>query len=383
MKIGILTQPLHNNYGGLLQNFALQQALLQLGIEPVTIDHTSRKLEWWKDLLYKCYYYIWLLLHPSQIKNQKYQPSDKENEIISRNTSGFIKRYIRKTKTFRNDRDLLKIIEEEHFDGYVVGSDQCWRPTYSGGFLKEMFLCFADDNVKRVAYAASFGTDQWEFTPEMTAVCAKLAKKFDLITVREKSGVDLCKAYLGVEASHVLDPTMLLSREDYIRLVENEHEPVSPGNLFYYILDPSNEKTCFIQRIAKKEGLKAFTVLPRCQSENRTKKDVKDHIENCVYPSVTSWLRGFMDAKMVIVDSFHGAVFSIIFNKPFWVISNSKRGNARFASLLEMFQLEERLVQPSELSQVEYLKDIDWPFVNNILDTNKSLSIQELSVLKK
>lgn len=383
MKIGILTQPLHNNYGGLLQNFALQQTILQLGIEPVTIDHTSRELVWWKNCLYKCYYYIWLLLHPSQIKNQQYLLTDKEKAIISRNTSSFIKQYIRKTEPFHNNRELLKIIEDEHFDGYVVGSDQCWRPTYSGGFLKEMFLCFAVDNVKRVAYAASFGTDQWEYTPEMTTVCAKLAKKFDLITVREKSGVDLCKKYLGVDASHVLDPTMLLSREDYIRLVEIEHEPVSHGNLFYYILDPSIDKSSFIQRIAKEEELKAFTVLPRCQAENRTKKDVKDHIEDCVYPSVTSWLRGFMDAEMVIVDSFHGAVFSIIFNKPFWVISNSMRGNARFTSLLEMFHLSERLVQPSELANVNYRKEIDWDEVNSILNEKKSQSIRKLAVLEK
>lgn len=383
MRIGILTQPLHNNYGGIMQNFALQQVLIQMGIEPVTIDHNSKIPVWWKRILYKGYYYYWLLLHPSLIKNQKYQLSDKENAIISKNTSNFIKKYINKTESFKNEKELQKIIHEGDYDGYVVGSDQCWRPTYSGGFLKEMFLSFADNNVKRVAYAASFGTDQWEFSPEMTTVCTRLAKKFDLITVREKSGIDLCKKFLGVDASHVLDPTMLLSREDYLRLVEKEHEPVCPGTLFYYILDPCNEKTNFIQRIAFEEGVKPFTVLPRCQAENRTKKDVKDHIEDCIYPSVTSWIRGFADAKMVVVDSFHGAVFSIIFNKPFWVISNSTRGNARFASLLEMFHLSERLVQPSELGQVNYRKEIDWGEVNIILNEKKNLSMRKLAVLKK
>ena len=382
MRIGILTQPLHNNYGGIMQNYALQQVLIQMRIEPVTIDHNSKIPVWWKRILYKGYYYYWLLLHPSLIKNQKYQLSDKENAIISKKTSNFIKKYINKTEPFKNEKELQKIIHEGDYDGYVVGSDQCWRPTYSGGFLKEMFLSFADNNVKRVAYAASFGTDKWEFTPEMTAVCAKLAQKFDCITVREKSGVDLCRDYLGVNAIHVLDPTMLLSKEDYMFLVEKEQEPVSPGDLFYYILDPSAEKLNFIQKIAKAENIIPFTVLPRFQAENRKRRDVKKHIEDCVYPSVTSWLRGFMDAKIVVVDSFHGAVFSIIFNKPFWVISNTKRGNARFTSLLEMFQLDHRLVDSSELSQLDYSQAINWDVVNDILNMNKISSKQVLSFLK-
>ena len=89
---------------------------------------------------------------------------------------------------------------------------------------------------KKIAYAASFGTDQWELTPEQTAIAAPLAQKFDLVTVREDSGVCLCKDYLNVNAFHVLDPTMLLAKENYIRLMEQEKEPKSTGNLFNYIL---------------------------------------------------------------------------------------------------------------------------------------------------
>ena len=101
------------------------------------------------------------------------------------------------------------------YDAYVVGSDQVWRPNYNP-FMKAMFLGITErEDVKRIAYAASFGTSKWEFSPQMTSECAVLAKKFDMITVREKSGVDLCREYFGVEATWVLDPTMLLNREDY------------------------------------------------------------------------------------------------------------------------------------------------------------------------
>ena len=131
-----------------------------------------------------------------------------------------------------------------------------------------------------------------------------------------------------------------------------------------YILDPSAGKITFIEKVARNQRLKPFTIMPKCQAENRTRKDVKKHIEDCVFPSVTSWLRGFMDAKMVIVDSFHGAVFSIIFNKPFWVMANAKRGNARFDSLLSMFGLEDRMITPGE--DVNWSKPIDWAMVNEI-----------------
>lgn len=383
MKIGILTQPLHNNYGGLLQNYALQKVLQRKGIEPETIDHGSLKVEWWKEVIIKCQDYVRLLIHPSLLKDKKYQPTPKELAVISRNTRHFIDTYIVHTDPFRTGKELKEIVIAGNYDGFVVGSDQCWRPRYSGGFLKEMFLSFVDDtdSIKRVAYAASFGTDQWEYSNEMTSVCRLLANKFNCISVREESGVKLCRKHLGVEATHVLDPTMLLSKEDYYELVKQEKEPQSPGDLFYYILDPNPKKTEFIQGIAKKEQLVPFTVLPKCQAENRTKKDIKRHIEDCVYPSVTSWLRGFVDAKMVVVDSFHGAVFSIIFNKPFWIIANPDRGNARFTSLLQLFEIEDRLLQIDQLHEVNYKKEINWRRANEIKSEMTTCSLSVLNCL--
>lgn len=235
-----------------------------------------------------------------------------------------------------------------------------------------MFLDFVQDKqVKRIAYAASFGADKWEFTPQQTAVCTLLAKKFDMVSVREDSGVKLCKEHLGVDAVHVLDPTMLLTKEEYIQLIEKEKEPKSNGTLFNYILDPDAKKSVFIQKVAKAKGLKAFQVLTKCQAEIRTKEDVKKRIEDCVFPGVTTWLRAFMDADMTIVDSFHGMVFSIIFNKPFWAIGNVSRGMSRFTSLLKMFHLEDRLLDADNLDDVDFSKPIDWTMVNGILEEKR------------
>ena len=366
MKIGILTQPLHNNYGGLLQNYALQQVLIGMGHEVETLDWKAKysRLRMWLSRGKQ------MLQHQinKQMEAPRYKPTDAENNCISQHTHKFIERYISVCpyKAEKHD-ELLHIANMRQYEALVVGSDQVWRPDYNT-WPAAMFFDFAEEmNIKRVAYAASFGTSAWEFSSAMTEKCSQLAKKFDLITVREKCGVDLCQEHLGVTATHVLDPTLLLNKEDYIHLVEAEKETGNAGTLFHYILDPSYKKKSLIDIVAARQGLTPFTIMPKCQAENRTKSDVKNRIEDCVFPSVTSWLRGIMDAKMIIVDSFHGAVFSIIFNKPFWVMANAERGNARFESLLGLFGLENRMISIDSLDEnFDWNKAIDWEKVNII-----------------
>lgn len=390
MKIGILTQPLHDNYGGLLQNYALQQVLIRMGHDPVTLDwdriSPSQKTK---------FYYVKRILGPLyrkmlnaksclQGKKVYYQPTEKEKEIISRNNRKFVRDYIRTTKKNSSEKDLLKNVEQENIEALVVGSDQVWRPRYNGFAINQMYLDFAKDlDLKRIAYAASFGTEEWEYTTTQTKQFSELIKKFDLVTVREDSGVRLCKEYLGVQATHVLDPTMLLTKEDYIRLIETEKEPRADGTLFNYILDPDATKTAFVKRVADEMKLKPFQVLPKYQVETRTKEDVKKRIEDCVFPEVTTWLRAFMDAKMTIVDSFHGMVFSIIFNKPFWVIGNKERGMSRFVSLLKMFGLENRMIDANDFKICDFSESIDWIKVNAQQQVLKNKSIEYLSNVLK
>ena len=310
-----------------------------------------------------------------------YTPTAKEKAIISSNTRSFINNYITLAPwKARTVEDFGHIGHKQGYNAYIVGSDQVWRPSYNPLQLA-MFLSFTgDDNVKRLAYAASFGTSEWMFSSSMTEKCLRLARKFDMITVRENSGIFLCKKYLGVEAMQVLDPTMLLNKEDYLKLVVEENEPQSEGSLFYYFLDPSEEKTRVLDFVSRCNNIVPFTVMPKCQAENRTKSDIKHRISDCIFPSVASWLRGFNDARIVIVDSFHGAVFSIIFNKPFWVISNPKRGNARFESLLKEFGLEDRLLSSERISDdFDWNKPVNWDTVNEKREQERHRCIQLLN----
>lgn len=380
MKIGILTQPLQNNYGGLLQNYALQRVLIAIGHEVETIDWGGSNTSFLHKQISRLKLRALSFLRPQKYNKPAYIPTREEYAVIRRETDGFINKYIRHTRVIQSEKGFKDIASKNSYNAFVVGSDQCWRPAYNP-FLKEMFLDFVVDkaDVKRIAYAASFGTDQWEFTTEQTKECTALAQKFDLITVREDSGIKLCKDHLGVDAIHVLDPTMLLAKEDYENVIQQEKEPKSTGNLFYYILDPTKEIIEVINGIAKRKALTPFTVLPKYQAENRNRYNVKNNIEDCVYPGVTAWLRAFMDAQVTVVDSFHGTVFSILFNKPFWVIGNKDRGLSRFSSLLQEFGLERRMTTVEELSSMNLDEPIDWRSVNNKLQELRVKSIKLLS----
>ncbi|MGN1215726.1 MAG: polysaccharide pyruvyl transferase family protein [Candidatus Cryptobacteroides sp.] len=404
MKIGILTQPLHSNYGGLLQNYALQQVLVRGGHQVETLDWS--KNDSFRDALYRLKRKLLSGIFPKKFSGMPYLPSAKELAVIRRNTDRFVSSHIHCTRTITSARGFRRQARAGEYDAFVVGSDQCWRPAYNA-FLPSMFLDFAADmDVCRIAYAASFGTDEWEYSPEQEGICSPLARKFNLVTVREDSAVGLCRDHLGVDAKHVLDPTMLLTAEDYLELIKLENEPPAAGNLFCHILDPDPRKAAFIDRVAKQHGLTPFQVLPHCQAENRTERDVKTRIEDCVYPSVTAWLKAFCDAEMIIVDSFHGMVFSILFNKPFWVLGNARRGLDRFTSLLKLFHLEDRLLDVNHLDVTDLPatspcgrpgegrmsggavgaggpgRSIDWAEVNSIADRlreeSKALLLESL-----
>jgi exopolysaccharide biosynthesis predicted pyruvyltransferase EpsI len=230
----------------------------------------------------------------------------------------------------------------------------------------------SERNVKKIAYAASFGVDDWEFTEEQTRECARLAKQFDTISVREDSAVELCKKYLNVDAVHLLDPTLLLNKEDYLALINSVNTTPSNGDLFVYILDKDEKKTHIANEVAKQKNLTPFKLLPK-QFLIETSKN---EIEKCIYPPIEQWLRSFLDAKFIITDSFHGTIFSIIFEKPFIVIGNKKRGLSRFNSLLEMFRLEERMINENDEFDFTILsKKINYGDIYAILQKKQQLSI--------
>ena len=355
MKIAILTQPLRANYGGVLQNYALQQILIKLGHEPITIEkdpylHISKLklfLELPKRIFTKCI-----------LKKRKYIFNEKQHNNYIRQLSHILKPFISKHIN-RRFVDNWSSIDYTLYDAFIVGSDQVWRPIYNSNCLDKMFLSFIPQstNVKRIAYAASFGTSEWEYDNEQTKQFANLIQQFDAVSTREIDGVDLCRKHLNrADVVRVLDPTIFLAKEDYALLCKCV--PTTEDLLFAYILDIEHNTKSLLDKIAKEKNLKLKLVSAD---------------SDCTL-SIEEWLAMFRDAKMVITDSFHGTVFSIIFNKEFYSICNTSRGNSRFNSLLSQFKLQDRLFNDVKSINLNS-NQINWININNIKSTllNKSI----------
>ena len=375
MKIGILTLPLHTNYGGILQAYALQTVLERMGHEVVVFDTPNRMpLPPLKDIP-KCFLkrIVKKLLGRNQKIFYEYYQNKKVIPVVTQNTQRFINSYIHR-KEIRNFKEL----DRETYDAIVVGSDQVWRPLYfvPGWRWQEIenaFLSFASKwNIKRLSYAASFGTEDWEYTDQQTRRCKALLQVFDAISVRETNGVTLCKKYFDMNSVHVLDPTMLLNEADYSIFFQKSNTPKSNGTLLNYILDETEKNRVLIMNVANQKCLRAFSVTN--PYENDETKPLNERIK----PSVEKWLRGFYDAEFVITDSFHACVFSILFKKQFVVVGNKERGLSRIESLLLCFGIENRIVEDS--AQVMRLPLIDYDTVYIKLEKYRKKSLEFLNV---
>ena len=355
MKVGIVTQPLEMNYGGILQNWALQQALKRLGHDPITIDAYQR---------FTLPHYLFSLVR-TFIKRLQHKPGwdyahRYHGSLRRKETGRFVEQHIAKTKVlWEYDR---KVVNRYGLEGIIVGSDQVWRIHYNKSHIEDMFLKFAQGlPLRRIAYAASFGVDNWMYTPEQTAACAALAQEFDAISVREASAVEHCRKNFGVEAIRVLDPTLLLNAQDYQSIIDSNWNPGEPY-LAVYCLDHTRVKSAFFNRIAEERGLpvRYFTA----------GLDAKLTIEQ--------WLAMFYHATMMVTDSFHGTVFSILFGKEFYTLGNPRRGNARIQGLLGLVGLNDRLLSEKEPDESQ-TKEIDWQSVYSLLDEERNRSMEFLS----
>lgn len=375
MKTAILTlTPIHTNYGNILQAYALQTVLQRLGHEPYVLEKVPGftlplyryPLAYAKRLVLK------YLLGKKQTILFLEQKLRREYKVIGQFTHPFVQKYIH---TYHGPW-TAEAMTVAGFQAFVVGSDQVWRPIYfDRHHIEQAYLSFTKGlSVKRLSYAASFGTDDWEYTPRQTEQCKALLQQFDGVSVRERGAVALCREHFGREALHVLDPTMLLTAADYRQLIAQSPETLQPiEGLMTYILDSDFEKEAVAQRIAEHNGWSVFR-------SNSRYEDLTAPLAERIQPPVEQWLQGFAQAQMILTDSFHACVFSILFHKPFVVIGNAARGLSRFHSLLSLFGLESRLVTSAAEAERVAAQPICWETVDSRLEEER---IKSMAFLKQ
>ena len=349
MRVAILTLPLHINYGGIMQCYALQRVLTRMG-------HDVKVLS--KPMYGRLYFFA---LFRSYISYLYYKYIRKEN-ISSKSVLYDLYQYrkVSKNLNFFVKNNIIKYNKRNwkavglNFDAIIVGSDQVWRAAYHPN-IEEYYLSFIGElDIKRISYAASFGLDNLkEYSMHKLKLCTRLLKKFDYVSVREDSGVLLCKEYFGVNAELVIDPTLLLDDKDYEDIFNNSNLKIDKNILLAYFLDVTDEKIKIAERLAQYKGLKLFII-------NSKAFDDKSEIKERIRMGVDKWLFNFKNSSFIITDSFHGCVFSIIFKKQFIALGNDNRGLTRFLSLLNRFSLNDRLIN----------LDIRFESILNVVDKN-------------
>ena len=260
---------------------------------------------------------------------------------------------------------------------FIVGSDQIWHRNLYNDFGKVAFLDYIYNDKKKIAYASSFGREYWTGNAVEAQEVSFYLKNFDYISVREQSGVQVCKKYFDVKAQWVLDPVFLCNKENYRKLAEQANGDHAEKYIGGYILDIDDKKLNIIQNLRESLNLPC-TILTDAFRDSLIENENIDIQKNRY---CEDWIENIMNSTFVITDSFHGMCFSIIFNKPFIVICNEERGKIRFTDLLGKLDLLDRLITENvEKERIDLLiwPPIDYSHVNQILKEKKVYSLQWL-----
>ncbi len=350
MKVGILTfqWASNQNFGASLQSYACRKLLNEI-------------------------------LKTENIKIIDFNPTNLsfKGKILSfftaKNFRKYNEKFLNLTEKIKNVEEFKKLNNE--FDTFVVGSDQVWRPIWFGKKSLHYFFDFVNDDKKKIAYATSFGVNYWEGTPELTEKIKPLIKRVDHISVREESGIDICKNTFGIDnAVCVLDPTLMISREDYQPILDDwqDKSHLKKKYIAHMLLDDTTELKKESQNIA--DYLKADINYIKGKSFKIFGKDIT------FYNKVSQWLTYLKDAELVITDSFHCTVFSLIFHKKFVVVANPERGIARLETLLGKVGLQDRFFTDiKDVMKSGILdKEIDYNEVDKKLEVHRKYSMDFL-----
>ncbi|MAP55559.1 polysaccharide pyruvyl transferase family protein [Altibacter sp.] len=350
--------PLGTNYGGILQAMALMEFLKAQGYDPLLLDRrypSSIGLRLLKTALERTAFFDY-----KGVGARK-----KAALAIER----FLKEFIpQRTRPIYTEAQLQRVVDKVLLHAVIVGSDQVWRMEYMQTIWRNAFLNFIDDpSVRKIAYAASFGTAQWEH-PQHSKEITKLLGSFSAVSVRESSGIRMCSENFKCStATHVLDPTMLVDETYYFQFFDRDTEVTPNKGIFTYVLDDENDWVTLLSKVEKERKESVYRM--RGYTANREKD------AGVLKPTPGEWLKHLYNANFVITDSYHGMLFSIIFKKQFIAIANKKRGAERFISLLKELGLEERLVKsPADIDSGICARAIDYATVDTKLATWREAS---------
>ncbi len=335
-KIATLTFHWATNYGAVLQAYALQKYLINQGYQTEIINYVP-----WR---------VTLIQRIGWIKNKSSEMFIREKKL-----ENFRKEYLKRTKKVGFNKYLKQF--SDTYDFILCGSDQIWNESFTlrgeGKPTLAYFLEFAGENTKRIAYAVSFGSEM--LSREYKACVSTEFNRFIAISTREISGKKICHE-LGKDVCMVCDPTLLLPKAEYIKLIKK----INTSQVFTYILHQHVESEKIAEYILKQKNCEKIS----------TQQD-----------GLIEWISRIYYSELVVTNSFHGVMLSLILNKPFVAILIKDSGmNDRIKTILSGVGLEERIVMECDTKRIDDIlnKKIDWLVINHQLDNIRNSGINFL-----
>lgn len=361
MKIAVITRHSITNYGSLLQALATQITIEKLGydceiINYIRSDESYKNLEKtllknkakWNQNAIKRFMYLLLRQPESYIAGKKF-----EKEQI---------RYLKLSKLYESQKKLLN--DKPNADLYMTGSDQVWGPMGDGSYDSAYCLSFVPDSSKKIAYAASFG--HTDMTENLSNYYRKWLERYNHIAVREDSAVKFLNT-INIDAQQVIDPTLLLTREEWERYVGKK---IEKKYVLVYQLHNDKRLGEYAQKVAKEKGVSLLRVSASLHQITRPGKFVW-----C--PSIKNFLSYVKNAECMITDSFHGTAFAINFNTPFVEVLPNNNTGTRNMSILRLTGLSNRILSDEENLSLANEK-IDFTYANQIIAQKRTESIDIL-----
>ena len=345
-KIGIMTFHTALNYGAVFQTYALEKFLMNMGHDVKVIDYRCP----YTDKIYKPFY----------VSDGKYLNALVRGILFGRiikkkriRFNKFLENRIRLSQPIEN-MNLLNGITEE-YDYFISGSDQVWSPI-SAGFDKAYFLPFATDE-KKLSYAASIGATN--ISGEIISELKKRLSGFSCLSVREQSAKNMLEANGIHKPIYVhVDPTLLLQESDWKELCDER--VIKEEYILIFNVEKPIKDIEFAKKYAGKNNLKIVYI-----NDRTVKKDAS--ITYIEAPTPEQFLSLFKNASLIVTNSFHGTVFSIIFKKNFYVeLDNQKQYNVRVKGLLEELEIYNRTIDDCSENN-----DIDWATVDENINMKR------------
>lgn len=376
-KIGIITILKCNNFGAELQAYATQKKLSLMGYDAEIIDllyykhpdfKSTRMSKPFVKLSVKgkivefikfsilnpiIYNIVPLFSKNMRTRNRKFDEFHEKNTKLS--------------ETYRSIDRLYSRCKE--YDAYIVGSDQVWNPG-TGMNIEPYFLTFAPKGKRKISYASSFGVTNID--PAYKGKFRELLNNLDHISVREGAGVNIVNKVANKHAELVLDPTLLLNKDEWKQCASG-FNPNEGKYVLIYEVHPSEKIQQMALDYAHKNNLLVYRVGVRGIFNWKTKG-----ITNLVDIGPADFVSLFENAAMVFTNSFHGTAFSVNLGKDFYtILSKAGKKNSRMTSLLSILELESRIIYQEDNSVVDY-SSYDKRKAQELLQTERDKSVRYL-----